>query len=126
MPTEPAPDTEEEGLETDRSVFSSPRGRYEVARGAPPLAASRGVEKASAVADRRPPNPQRRMAEWGPKLGSEMSGSAGRQWCFIGCVDSGLSIGADGSGLEAPVLALQAVNIPHKHVFTCDVNPKIP
>jgi hypothetical protein len=55
-----------------------------------------------------------------------MAGSAGRQWFFIGCVDSGLSIGTDSSGLEAPALALQAVNIPHKHVFTCDVNPKIP
>ena len=73
-----------------------------------------------------PPNPQRRMAERGPKLGSEMAGSAGRQWFFIGCVDSGLSIGTDGSALEAPVLALQAVNIPHKHVFSCDVIPKIP
>ena len=126
MPTEPAPDTEEEGLETDRSAFSSPRGRYEVARGALSLP-HRGVwRRPRRLLIDGPPNPLRRMAERGPKLGSEMAGSAGRQWFFIGCVDSGLSIGTDGSALEAPVLALQAVNIPHKHVFTCDVNPKIP
>jgi site-specific DNA-cytosine methylase len=35
------------------------------------------------------------------------------------------SVGTDCSGLEAPVLALQAMNIPHKHAFSCDVNPKI-
>jgi hypothetical protein len=68
-----------------------------------------------------PPNLQRHMAEWGPKLRREMAVQAGDGFSrALSTAD--FSVGTDCSGLEAPVLALQAMNIPHKHVFSCDVS----
>ena len=100
--------------------------------GSKALAASRGVERVRRLPIERlrrlpidvPPTLQRHMAEWGPKLRKEMAVQAGDGFSRA-LSTAEFSVGTDCSGLEAPVLALQAMNIPHKHAFSCDVNPKI-
>ena len=36
-----------------------------------------------------------------------------------------LEAGTDCSGIEAPVQALRLLNIPHKHIFSCDNDPHV-
>jgi site-specific DNA-cytosine methylase len=36
-----------------------------------------------------------------------------------------LAVGTDCSGAEAPILALRALGVPHRHVFSCEKSPKI-
>lgn len=36
---------------------------------------------------------------------------------------NGLRIGTDCSGIEAPIMALQQMGIPHEHVFSCEIDP---
>ncbi len=36
-----------------------------------------------------------------------------------------LKIGTDCSGIEAPIQALRLLNIPHKHIFSCDNDPHV-
>jgi DNA (cytosine-5)-methyltransferase 1 len=36
-----------------------------------------------------------------------------------------IRIGTDCSGIEAPIIALELLNIPHKHIFSCDNNKEV-
>ena len=36
-----------------------------------------------------------------------------------------LKVGTDCSGIEAPIQALRLLNIPHKHIFSCDNDPHV-
>jgi len=36
-----------------------------------------------------------------------------------------LKVGTDCSGIEAPIQALRLLNIPHKHIFSCDNDPNV-
>lgn len=72
-----------------------------------------------------PPGLQAHLDQWGPRLRSAMAlvaashGLDGRQ---TGSAE--LRVGTDCSGAEAPILALRALGIPHRHVFSCEANAK--
>ena len=66
-----------------------------------------------------PTSLQEHFRRWGPNLLHRLAAA--------GCPTpqvSGLRVGTDCSGLEAPVLALRALNVAHRHVFSSEVNDK--
>ena len=60
---------------------------------------------------------EQRLNTWGERLRQDMEKVAGR-------TATDLRIGTDCSGLEAPILSLQAMRISHSHVFSCERDAK--
>ena len=69
-----------------------------------------------------PPSLQKHMASWGAQLMHQAAACAGvhKTWA-----SADLRVGTDCSGLDAPILALRAMGVQHRHIFSCDVNRKI-
>jgi site-specific DNA-cytosine methylase len=65
---------------------------------------------------------QHHMNAWGPKLRDQMIAASMPVKPTWAAAD--LRVATDCSGLEAPVLALQAMKINHRHVSSCEINPK--
>ena len=59
------------------------------------------------------------MAQWGPALRKEMALAA-----RVDVPSASLRVGTDCSGLEAPIISLRALNIPHQHLFSSEVKEK--
>ena len=64
------------------------------------------------------------LATWGPRMRKEVEELARRRGLHL--PPRALRVGTDCSGLDAPVFALKAVQLPSgfRHVFCCDVNAK--
>ena len=73
-----------------------------------------------------PPKARAHLDSWGPKMRSAIENI--RAQClrtqgvqgFRSLAQRHFRIGTDCSGAEAPVWALRALEVPHKHVFSCD------
>jgi len=65
-----------------------------------------------------PPELQEALQQWGPRLVQQLDAA----WLRRPVSGSPLRIGTDCSGLEAPVLALDAMGIPYCHVFSSEVS----
>lgn len=72
---------------------------------------------------------QRAVDGWGQTFRDKV-----RQVCNAVCSRLGVksswpsqavAIGTDCSGAEAPIYALRGMGVPHEHVFSCDVDPKV-
>ena len=62
------------------------------------------------------------MKQWGPQMRKELASLAPGATLTFG--DNGLRVGTDCSGLEVPLLALRALGISHRHVFSCEIKAK--
>ena len=62
------------------------------------------------------------MNQWGPQMRKELASLAPGATLTFG--DNGLRVGTDCSGLEVPLLALRALGISHRHVFSCEIKAK--
>ncbi len=67
---------------------------------------------------------RRHMAEWGPRLRRSMEEEARSVGASSDFMQANLAVGTDCSGLDAPILAIRAMGIPHKHTFSCEINAK--
>ena len=71
-----------------------------------------------------------RLNDWGLDFvrkvrESVRSGLASRGMSPTWPTGAQLRLGTDCSGAEAPVWALVAMRIPHTHVFSCDIDPRV-
>ncbi len=48
-----------------------------------------------------------------------------KEFKYITSIMKPLKVGTDCSGIEAPLQALKLLNIPHKHIFSCDNDPHV-
>jgi site-specific DNA-cytosine methylase len=65
------------------------------------------------------------MATWGPTLRTEMAVAAASVGISMNLTEEVLRIGTDCSGLEAPILSLQALDVRHQHVFSSELQTKV-
>ena len=63
------------------------------------------------------------LAAWGPRLHAEWQAAAREIGVDLTVMRACPRVGTDCSGLEAPVLALVAMGIRHRHVSSCDCAP---
>lgn len=100
----------------------------------PALAATQGMQrlKRPAAAAGHGPRPsitlpaglQAHLSQWGPQLREAVMHVATSSGLARGLAHTDLRIGTDCSGAEAPILALRALGIRHRHVFSCESNPR--
>ena len=68
------------------------------------------------------------LQRWGPELRQEMEVAARKEPGLAApCVSAGaysLRVATDCSGLEAPLLALKAMQVPFRHVFSSEIDPQ--
>ena len=77
-----------------------------------------GLNRLGDVAKDVPRHLQDAMTQWGPPLL--------RRLAEAGCQvpTQAVRVGTDCSGLEAPLLALRILRVPHSHVFSSEINPR--
>ena len=78
-----------------------------------------------------PPELRHALDSWGPKMRQTIAAtqaswaSAKRVQGFRRLSASGLRVGTDCSGAEAPVWSLRQMGVPHRHLFSCDINATV-
>lgn len=112
----------------------SPRRRLRSPSTVPALAATQGTQalrRRPAAAARLvrvlptlPPELQAHLSQWGPKLREAAVQVARSNGLARGLECADLHVGTDCSGAEAPILAVRALGLRHRHVFSCEANPK--
>ena len=58
------------------------------------------------------------MTQWGPPLLSSLA----KEGCQV--PTQAVRVGTDCSGLEAPLLSLRALGVPHRHVFSSEIDAR--
>ena len=71
-----------------------------------------------------------RLDNWGPELVNSLRLARRAGFARHGLRDTWprreqLHVGTDCSGAEAPIWALRGMGIQHRHVFSCDVDPRV-
>lgn len=82
-----------------------------------------------------PPSLRTRLDAWGPQLRTKVLAACAAWMSKSGKGRSGvgvklptqdqLHVGTDCSGAEAPIWSLRSMNMPHTHVFSCDVSENV-
>ena len=89
--------------------------------GSGPKAASSGPRRLNGLADVAkdlPRHLQDAMTHWGPPLLRRVAEAGGQ------VPTQAVRVGTDCSGLEAPLLALRMLRVPHSHVFSSEIHPR--
>ena len=66
-----------------------------------------------------PPSFQRAMSEWGPRFLAEARAVGGT------LPPRAIYVGTDCSGIETPIMALQAMGVQHTHEFSSEIRPRV-
>ena len=64
------------------------------------------------------------LSTWGVRLRQAMENAVAPRNTLRALMSANIRVGTDCAGLEAPILSLQAMQVFHTHVFSCERDPK--